>query len=44
MHIDLGYSVRWHRTFNNGGKLYSDIAFGQLEQYYQKACGQVIPR
>ncbi|EED23136.1 hypothetical protein TSTA_065890 [Talaromyces stipitatus ATCC 10500] len=30
-------------TFNIGGKLYSDIAFGQLEQYYQNMSGQAIP-
>lgn len=30
-------------TFNIGGKLYSDIAFGQLEQYYQNTSGQTIP-
>ncbi|EED20960.1 penicillopepsin, putative [Talaromyces stipitatus ATCC 10500] len=30
-------------TFNIGGKLYSDIAFGQLEQYYPNTSGQAIP-
>lgn len=30
-------------TFNIGGKLYLDIAFGQLEQYYPNTSGQAIP-
>ncbi|KAE8553632.1 hypothetical protein EYB25_005014 [Talaromyces marneffei] len=30
-------------TFNIGGKLYSNIAFGQFEEYYQNTSGQAIP-
>lgn len=30
-------------TFNIGGNLYSNIAFGQLEQYHQNRSGQAIP-
>lgn len=30
-------------TFDIGGKLYSNIAFGQFEQYYQNTSGQAIP-
>ncbi|KUL81405.1 hypothetical protein ZTR_10264 [Talaromyces verruculosus] len=42
---DNSYAVAFAgmETFNIGGKLYSDIAFGQLEQYYSNTSGQAIP-
>jgi hypothetical protein len=42
---DDAYAVAFAgtETFNIGGKFYSDIAFGQLEQYYQNTSGQTIP-
>jgi hypothetical protein len=42
---DDAYAIAFAGTeiFNIGGKLYSDIAFGQLEQYYPNTSGQAIP-
>jgi Eukaryotic aspartyl protease len=42
---DNAYAIAFAgtETFNIGGKLYSDIAFGQLEQYYPNTSGRAIP-
>lgn len=42
---DDSYAIAFAGTeiFNIGGRLYSDIAFGQLEKFYPNTGGQVTP-
>ena len=42
---DDAYAIAFAGTeiFNIGGQLYSTIAFGQLEQYFQNTSGQALP-
>jgi hypothetical protein len=42
---DDSYAIAFAGTekFNIGGKIYSDIAFGQLKQYFPNTSGQAVP-
>jgi hypothetical protein len=42
---DGAYAIAFvgREIFNIGGKLYSDISFGQLEQYHSNMSGQAVP-